>query len=227
MVGYGRGYYFSGRAFLYSNNQFIDLHDSVNWENSFGYDINATGQVLLETYGYDGSKHTLLYQNGIFKDITPPNYGFSSSEINDLGHIAGSGSYLSTGPYPALAKPPVLSIDIKPGDDGNSINLRSKNISVAILSSDDFNAPQQVDQATLTFGPTGNEVRSTGCTRKSKDVNGDRHPDLVCQFPMKFEGSLPLFECGDTVGLLKGEMVLPDGRSSFEGQQEVVISPCK
>ena len=109
----------------------------------------------------------------------------------------------------------------------NAINLRRKSISVAILSSPDFNAPVEVDRSTLTFGPTGNEASPLACTRKSKDVNGDRNPDLVCQFPMKLEGSLPLFDCGDTVGLLKGEMVLPDGRSSFEGQQAVVITPCK
>jgi probable HAF family extracellular repeat protein len=107
VVGYGRGYYFWGRAFLYSNNEFIDLHDSSLWENTFGYDINEKGQVLIEAIGYDGSEHILLWENGIFKDITPINYRiFSLSEINDLGHVVGSGGYIGSGKtYAFLATP--------------------------------------------------------------------------------------------------------------------------
>ena len=126
-----------------------------------------------------------------------------------------------------VSEPITIAIDIKPGDDGNIINLRGmKTIPVAILSSAEFDAPSDVDQATLTFGVTGDEASFKSCARKPKDVNGDGNPDLVCQFSMKLEGGLPLFKCGDKVGILKGKTV-PPGRRPFEGRQTVVITPCK
>ncbi len=48
-----------------------------------------------------------------------------------------------------------VTIDIKPGSDPNSINPKSKGkIPVAILSTQDFDAPQMVDKDSLTFGPS-------------------------------------------------------------------------
>jgi hypothetical protein len=77
--------------------------------------------------------------------------------------------------------PEFLAIDIKPGDDTNSINLKGmKIISVAILSAADFDAPSDVDQATLSFGVTGDEASFKSFARKPKDVNGDGSKDLVC-----------------------------------------------
>ena len=77
--------------------------------------------------------------------------------------------------------PEFLAIDIKPGDDTNSINLKGmKIISVSILSAADFDAPSDVDQATLSFGVTGDEASFKSCARKPKDVNGDGSKDLVC-----------------------------------------------
>ncbi len=114
-----------------------------------------------------------------------------------------------------------VNIDILPGDDTNTINIRGmKTISVTIFSSDDFNAAFDIEPETLAFGPTGGEASRLSC--KPKDVNGDRKTDLVCRFSMK--PYLPLFECGDTVGILYGETTA--GRS-FEGRQVVVIAPCK
>ena len=117
-----------------------------------------------------------------------------------------------------------IAIDIKPGDNTNIINLRQmKTIPVTILSSTDFDAPDEVeiDRVTLTFGVTGDEQSLLSCeTRKPKDVNGDGLIDLECQFSTNQTN----FPCGRTVGVLRGE-TLTGG--SFEGRQAVLVTQCK
>jgi hypothetical protein len=116
-----------------------------------------------------------------------------------------------------------IAIDIKPGDDTNSINLRSKTVPVAILSSTYFDAPTEVeiDRLSLTFGSKGDEQSLSSCQfRKPKDVNGDGLKDLVCQFSIKDTG----FRCGDVGGILRGTTVTG---TLFEGSQNVLIAPCK
>ena len=94
-----------------------------------------------------------------------------------------------------------VGIDIKPGGQTNPINPKSSGkIPVAILSTPNFNAPLEVDRASLTFGSTGNEHSLASCNRKGTDVNGDGFRDLVCHFKTK----LANFKFGDVVGILKG-----------------------
>jgi len=80
-------------------------------------------------------------------------------------------------------RPLTVSIDIKPGDDQNSVNLNAAGvIPIAILSSQLFDAAT-VDASTLVLG--GGKVKVTGRGNKSlchlDDVNEDGLPDLVCQ----------------------------------------------
>ena len=73
-----------------------------------------------------------------------------------------------------------VAIDIKPGSDPNSINLKSKGvIPVAILSTDTFDATT-IDPLSVSFGPHGAmEGHGRG---HIEDVNGDGLPDLVLHF---------------------------------------------
>jgi len=119
--------------------------------------------------------------------------------------------------------PPIIevTIDIKPGSDPNSINLKSKGrIPVAILSAEDFDAPNEVNQDSLTFGPTGDEDSLAFCSPSPEDVNYDGYDDLVCHFDTQSAG----FECGDEWGYLKGQT--GDG-VSMEGSDSVRIVPCE
>ena len=106
-------------------------------------------------------------------------------------------------------------------DNTDNVNRKMKTVSVAILSSDGFDAFADVDQATLTFGATGNEASFKSCARKAKYVNEDNLKDLVCTFVVK-----KAFPCDSGVGILKGqtkaEIPTP---FEFEGYQEVAISP--
>jgi hypothetical protein len=92
-----------------------------------------------------------------------------------------------------------VAIDIIP-----SINPKSNGkIPVAILSTNDFNAPVQVNPNTLTFGHTGDEQSLAFCNSGGADVNGDGLPDMVCHFTTQLTG----LRAGDTAGILKGQSV--------------------
>lgn len=114
-----------------------------------------------------------------------------------------------------------VNIDIKPGSFPNTINIKSiGKIPVAILSSPTFDAPRQVDQASLqsspTFGRTGEEQSLVRCS--PEDVNGDGLPDLVCHFSTQ----AARFQIGDIKGVLKGRTIT--GRA-FIGTDSVQIVP--
>jgi hypothetical protein len=76
-----------------------------------------------------------------------------------------------------------VGIDIKPGNLPNTIQPKSGGtVPVAILSSNVFDAPAEVDRLSLTFGRTGNEASLAFCSVGGEDVNADGRADLVCHF---------------------------------------------
>jgi hypothetical protein len=100
------------------------------------------------------------------------------------------------------------TIDIRPGDSANRINIRSRGkVDVAILSTSTFDA-LQVDVNSLRFGRTGNEDSLSrnpahGTPRfRIVDVNGDGRLDLVVEFEIERTG----FQIGDVRGILRGRM---------------------
>lgn len=113
-----------------------------------------------------------------------------------------------------------IAIDIKPRSDINSINPRSKGtIPVAILSTEDFYAPDEVDRDSLMFGPGVGEKSLAFCSPSPEDVNGDGYDDLICHFYTQMTG----FDCEDTEGILKGRRL--DGIPIL-GRDSVIIVPC-
>jgi YVTN family beta-propeller protein len=113
-----------------------------------------------------------------------------------------------------------VAMDIKP----NSINRRkTSQISVAIFSTGDFDAPSQIDQdsLTLTFEPAGSEVSVAYCNSKPKDVDRNGFKDLFCYF---YTDPTGFFQCGQDLGILTGHTV---GGFPINGSDSVSIVPCK
>lgn len=122
-------------------------------------------------------------------------------------------------PTPTPPEMQYIKIDIKPGHSQRArINPNSRDaIAVALLSSKQLKFyPQDVDQATLTFGATGDEDSLRRCAKHSPDLNRDGIPDLVCHFQKNLGG----FERGDTTGKVKGKT---KARVAFEGLGDLKV----
>jgi hypothetical protein len=92
-----------------------------------------------------------------------------------------------------------VQVDIKPGSDPNSINLKSKGvIPVAILTTEDFDA-LTVDEDSVLFGPAEAEKRHKRAHVEDVDDDGDL--DLVLHFRTQDTGIAP----GDTEACLIGQ----------------------
>jgi hypothetical protein len=109
----------------------------------------------------------------------------------------------------------VVDIDIRPENDKNKINLKSKGkVKVAILSSEFFD-PSDIDECTVEIG--GVEAWKT----KFKDKNGDGVDDLVAWFKI---GDLVcagvLDECTESLTL---NAFLNDGTTCIEGEDVVDV----
>jgi hypothetical protein len=124
---------------------------------------------------------------------------FSSATFTD--YTFGSGYSPEPSSLPVELEVP---IDIRPFSHNNKIyHWEQGVIPVAILSKKGFDAPNEVDRESLTFGRTGNEHSKAFFLRRGKDVNHDGLRDLIFFFRAKMAG----FEVGDTEGFLKGSTV--------------------
>lgn len=109
-----------------------------------------------------------------------------------------------------------VTIDILPKLEVNMINLNNRgSIQVAILSSDDFLAYNEVNPDSVTFGP----AYADATRYKMKDVNRDGLLDILLYFKIRDTG----IECGDTEATLTGETF--DGRA-IEGTDSIVTKGC-
>ena len=112
---------------------------------------------------------------------------------------------------------PDLTIDIKPGNDRNPIDLGSVGaIPVAILSSDTFDATQ-LDWETVRFGLSGATEKHHGVHVTDADYDGDM--DVVFHFRTGDTGIL----CGDTQATITGETF---GGEQFAGSDVIKTVEC-
>jgi hypothetical protein len=113
-----------------------------------------------------------------------------------------------------------VEIDITPGDYPNAVDPQAPGIiSVAILSTSDFSTLQDIDQASLTFGRTGDEQSLDACRPSAQDVNDDGVLDLVCSFQIIHAA----FQCDDTEGFLQGRLF--DGKF-IQGMDSILTQEC-
>ena len=106
-------------------------------------------------------------------------------------------------------------IDIKPGSDPNSVNLKNKGvIPVAILGSDSYDV-SDIDVSTLAFGPDGAAPAHDG---HFEEVNDDGLVDLVVHFPTQKTG----IGEDDTEATLTGQLA---SGQDLEGSDSVRVAP--
>jgi len=117
--------------------------------------------------------------------------------------------------------PESVEIDIKPGSDPNSINLKSKGVvPVVLLGSEGFDATE-VDASTVTFGP--GEATIAHNSAHVEDVNGDGYDDMVLHFRTQ---ELNLDETSELADLtIYSEDAVDNSYASHVGQDEVNIVP--
>ena len=107
-------------------------------------------------------------------------------------------------------------VDIKPGSDPNSINIKSMGVvPVAILGSPEFDATT-IDPTTLAFGPAG----APAVSYSIEDVDGDGLLDLIAHFAQKATG----IACGDTGATISGNTL---AGVPIDGTDSVNPVPCK
>lgn len=152
--------------------------------------LYGSGLSNLAAYSIDSNGAISLLPNSPF--LTP---GFQA-----IGSFAA---------YPARGCAITVNIKLKGEDDDENnpvVTIEANSggkLQVAILSSDTFNAPAQVDPANLTFGHTGSEHSLVSCRPRPRDVDGNGLADLVCRFDLKQTG----FVVGDTQAILHGQTV--------------------
>jgi len=164
---------------------------SFDWTYTFfhsWYDVEADFYVFAD--GPSGT--TFIHEVDFYNLMYTGERTFSGSstiwveEGYEFGFIIGGSNYDRTGTLCGTLTVSNLAtmIDIKPGSDPNSINLKSKGkVPVAILSSEVFDATT-VDPSTVKLADAQVAVKG----KKGKlmasveDVNGDGLDDLVLHF---------------------------------------------
>ena len=162
----------------------------------FDIDISASGQLAL------GSR---------FGEIIVTDTAFSSVSKFQIGD---GGTFVEFVPQPA--GPTVVEIDIRPGRYPNTINLkRRKNIWVAVLSSENFDATT-IDPASVRIGPAGAGINANP---RVVDIDGDQADDLKLRFKVSEIG----ISCGDTELSLSASTF--DG-TEIAGTDSIVTTAC-
>jgi hypothetical protein len=211
-----------------------------DFELSFDLPVYAVGVRLLTNFAADETV-TLVLEDGEVVEFDDADLGTAPNELAFVGFksrrgivavsIDSEGGDVQNEGLAALASADVFQvrIDVKPGNQQNPVNCKSRGkIPVAILSEPGFIAPLHVDPDSLLFGATGEEYSLAFCKGR-KDVNKDRLPDLVCHFytedaefcfePYPGEATLTGFTMDGTpiAGSDLVRIVPPGGRGSGSG----------
>jgi len=111
--------------------------------------------------------------------------------------------------------PFAITIDIKPGNDLNSINLKSRgSVSVAILTTADFDA-RNVDRTTVKFAGASPLPKW-----KMMDVDGDVDMDMILKFNIQ---DLVDLNSSSTEGILTGKASIGTDLLELMGKDAVSI----
>ena len=198
-------------------------------------DENRTFTQLPDGTVIDEFDSAAFLAGAIVDETTHPPFTLGAGSP---GAPAFDGPGALTGPTTAtstLLNPVVpleVSIDIKPGSDPNSINLKSNGVvPVAILTTSvadgdslDFDAAS-VDTSTIEFGDTRDGFARVGALRTAlEDVDGDGDLDLIVHFSTREIRNSGALDADSVDAILAAETL--DGTELF-GIDSVWIVPKK
>ena len=167
-------------------------------------------------YAYDGSDNEIfLYEraSGTITQLTENNYSDTSPQINANGDVVWQGYNGSDSEIFLSLGIIELEIDIRPGGNPNTINLKSKGVvPVAVLTTQDFDASTVMPRSVIFAGAT--PVRW-----KLADVDRDGDKDMLFHFRTQ---ELVELNGDSTEATLTGET--SDGMV-FKGTDSVNIVP--
>jgi hypothetical protein len=197
---------------------------------SFDYpEASATAAMGINNSGTIVGQYTLAGEHGFslsgtnFTTLNPPGAGnVNANGINDEGTIVGEylDMSLQIHGFVAVLNPEPVSIDIKPGDETNRINLNEHGvIPVAILDSADLDV-NEINPSSLSL--QGLSLKMVGKTNRLlthfEDIDGDGYTDLIAQF----EDSDGWAGSGDGYATITGSLY--DG-TPIEGIEIICIVP--
>ena len=147
-------------------------------------DAQGSDQALANVEAYDPKSNSWI----VPLPMPTARYHLAAATAEDVVYVLGGDSispplvtWLATNE--AFTPFEMVSIDIKPGDATNTINLKSNGVvPVAILGSATFD-PMTVEPTTVTFAGANVAIRGRGVPMTGvADVNHDGYPDLLLYF---------------------------------------------
>lgn len=213
-----------------SNQRFLTTGNFHDWNPSWSLDgivfssnrDTASGHWKIWTIKPDGSNLSKVGDVTALDPVWMPDGRITfTDEESGIGNVLAAVSILDpvSGTKRTVnnVKGYQITIDIRPKKSPNNINPKSKGkVNVAILSNKSIDVTKMLDQATLTFGRTGDEKSLAQCEKKTKDVNLDGLPDLTCRFMVSNTG----FQAGDGFGILRFNDI---NGAPYEGRDTIII----
>lgn len=167
----------------------MDFEGNVVW--SLPSLFPGSSVELTITASVNGTAGDIVTNRAKLGGVFPPDQNESNNAASAIMEIQQEDLYLE------------IDIDIKPGNEDNSINLKSKGvIPVAILTTADFDATT-VDPSSVRFGKTGTEAAPMHEGGHIEDVDGDGDNDLLFHFSTQETG----LQEGDTEAYLTGKLL--------------------
>jgi len=177
-----KGGYVSGDVYVAGGSE-VNIMGGGIGGNMF-WDIALEAEATVTVFGTDFSiEGGIIDPSGTYftPDIWSPcllkgTYGGDAGPIDLVFYVLSSTNVHIFLDAPAPEVIPEVIIDIKPGNDENNINLKSKGVvPVAVLTTDNFYAGT-IDPATVTFAGTEPE------RWKLEDVDDDGDDDMMFHF---------------------------------------------
>jgi hypothetical protein len=158
-----------------------------------------TGPVDATLTGTGGSTGTTTLGTGFTLSFDPSTFTFSAPLTNPGPVTINTGGNTISIPPGGSIQQLKVSIDIKPDQKSNTINIQKDKFQVALFGSSSFDV-KTVDKSTLRFG--GHTIQPPMKIEFDK-VNKDKFLDLEAKFNAATLG----FSIGDTQGCLTGKLL--------------------